>query len=723
MSRPTCSAVRLADRLRDSLLSLPAAVFLLTVTAAAFAAPPNVPACQAWAIPSRDLPDAAVCAVRFGVSVQASEKGREDAANRLYEDASAQIDQRRYDLAASMLNCAEALVGGNDNWRNGYEIMRRRGVLAYREERIPEALGRFECALKIASDHDDRAAIAKSLNNVGSALRRLGDYGNALRYLTDSLEMQRADGGATGRLLMNLGDFYRELNDSEKSLLHYRQALEAFRKSDEPTEAAHVLEGMSAIAFEDGDMAQAEQRLEQALALYRENDSRVYLPRVYAGLIRIALEDANLDRAQAWSIAAIAMSDKEISAIPAPLQLQIARLDRTRGRPKAAQVRIRTALADLSEGDTARPDLLQELASIQQALGDPDAAIATMRLAQKELRAVEAARHDRELGWQRSRFEAAERERTIAALETEARIRKIQLWLIAALATIVCLAVVLLSMRRWQRLRVADTARRVRHEEALARYRRETDALAEDRDLLQALLDSRNDAMCLLDAEGRVMAANRAACVSLGANDGEIAGRALTEYLDDADRDALGSALERMEDVEAQSFEFSCANGASRLNGKLAPWGRGDGLIVLTLEDAAILASAVESTPEPSSEREGAPTQAVGSMGLRTDFRRDVVELMLAVIDAWERSSGHTRIELAERSRIWRVNIDDGRLRVRSMDRYLSVSRLPQNPRWRDVLRTAYFVLGHCALEANVRDDLQRRIDAVLAYTRRSALV
>ncbi len=723
MSRPTCAAARLPDRLRYGVLLLPIAAFLLTVTTAAFAAPPIDPVCKAWATPSRDLPDAVVCAVRFGVSLQASEEGSEHAANRLYEDASAQIDQRRYGLAASMLNCAEALVGGNDDWRHGYEIMRRRGVLAYREERIPEALGRFECALKIASDHDDRAAIAKSLNNVGSALRRLGDYGNALRYLTDSLEMQRADGGATGRLLLYLGDFYRDLNDSEKSLLYYRQALEAFRKSDEPIEAAHVVEGMSAVAFEGGDMAQAEQRLEQALALYRENDSRVYLPRVYAGLIRIALEDANLDRAQVWSIAAIAMSDRENSAIPAPLRLQIARLDRMRGDSKSAQVRIRTALADLSESDIARPDLLQELASIQQALGDPDAAIATMRLAQKELRAVEAARHDRELGWQRSRFEAAERERTIAALETETRVRKIQLWLTAALATIVCLAVVLLSMRRWQRVRVAETARRVRHEEALARYQRETDALAEDRDLLQALLDSRDDAMCLLDAEGRLMAANRAARVSLGANDGEIAGRALAEYLHDAARDALVSVLERMEDTQTQRFEFSRVGGASRLIGALAPWGRGDGLIVLTLEDADSVGLTAESTPEPSSERDSPPTQAVEAMGLRTDFRRDVVELMLAVIDAWERSSGHTRIELAERSRIWRVNIDDGRLRVRSMDRYLSVSKLPQNPRWRDVLRTAYFVLGHCTLEAAVRDDLQRRVDAVLGYTRRNALV
>ncbi|NUQ65408.1 MAG: hypothetical protein HUU20_23315, partial [Pirellulales bacterium] len=60
---------------------------------------------------------------------------------------------------------------------------------------------------------------------------------------------------------------------------------------------------------------------------------------------------------------------------------------------------------------------------------------------------------------------------------------------------------------------------------------------------------------------------------------------------------------------------------------------------------------------------------------------------------------------------------------ARAMERYLSVSKLPHNPRWRDVLRSAYYVLGQCEMEPQAREDLQRRVDAVLAYTRRNALV
>lgn len=97
-------------------------------------------------------------------------------------------------------------------------------------------------------------------------------------------------------------------------------------------------------------------------------------------------------------------------------------------------------------------------------------------------------------------------------------------------------------------------------------------------------------------------------------------------------------------------------------------------------------------------------------------FRYALVELMLGVVEAWERSTGLRRLELAEKSRIWRITIDDGRLRARAMERYLTLAKLPRHPRWREVVRSAYYVLNECALEQCVRVDLQRRIDAVLAH-------
>jgi hypothetical protein len=167
------------------------------------------------------------------------------------------------------------------------------------------------------------------------------------------------------------------------------------------------------------------------------------------------------------------------------------------------------------------------------------------------------------------------------------------------------------------------------------------------------------------------------------------------------------------------------------LHAQLGQWRQGDGLIVLGLSVLDDDAPAGPPPPAPAGDvpaegvpAENAPASApMAGLDPREDFRRALVELMLSALEHWECDTGTGRLELAERSRIWRVAVDDGRVRARSMERYLSLARLPQNPRWRDVVRTAYFVLQQCAMPPEARERLQRQVDAVLAYTRRSALV
>ena len=369
--------------------------------------------------------------------------------------------------------------------------------------------------------------------------------------------------------------------------------------------------------------------------------------------------------------------------------------------------------------------------------------------AYKQAQEAAKAKYDLELGWLRTMFETAERDRTIARLENDniqraaaLRQRTLWLWLTVAVAMASMLGGWLVLQRRRQRERLIEAARLAHKEEALARYRREADALAEDRQLLQALLDSRDDAVCLLDAEGAVLAANRAACIALGTAPGVLVGAPLSERLPAIDGVALRAALERMEDVADQQLDLALAD-ARRWRARLSQWPQGDGLIVCelsvppTAEAVAEVVGAPVDMPLDTPARH-APDAAAEPIDadvsrpesasrqdprLREDFRRALVELMLSALEAWERATGTGRLELAEKSRIWRVAVDDGRVRARAMERYLGVSRLPQNPRWRDVVRTGYYVLEHCAMEPDARERLQRQVDAVLAYTRRSALV
>lgn len=91
-------------------------------------------------------------------------------------------------------------------------------------------------------------------------------------------------------------------------------------------------------------------------------------------------------------------------------------------------------------------------------------------------------------------------------------------------------------------------------------------------------------------------------------------------------------------------------------------------------------------------------------------YREALVKLMQDCHYYWQKVTGESIIELAEKSRIWSVSIDNGRLRTRSMNRYLSIDKLPSNPRWRQVARTAYFVLSKVSNDQEAKVALEKSV-------------
>ncbi len=89
-------------------------------------------------------------------------------------------------------------------------------------------------------------------------------------------------------------------------------------------------------------------------------------------------------------------------------------------------------------------------------------------------------------------------------------------------------------------------------------------------------------------------------------------------------------------------------------------------------------------------------------------FRERLVKLMNLALRHWEETTGTTKLELAEQSGIWKLHEDKGYLRVRTLDRYLSVPTLPKQPRWRDVTRTVRFVLSRGS--SSVVEELLRNL-------------
>ena len=676
--------------------------------------------CDFIALPT-NLPDLATCRALSDTSLM-SDVAAGAEVDALIDSARTDISQSRLDEAGARLDCAAAILVRTGSLLPSYRLVRTRGSLAYARVNMPDALAYLECALAISAADDDRQAEASDLNAVGSTLRRMGDFSGALRALTRSLDMQRVAGSVGGAVLNNIADVYRDLGEPDDALRHYGQAQQAFLNSGDEGHAAHVLESMAVIVLESGDTQQASAWLKEALETYRRQSRHAFVLRVYGWLIRVALLDGDIDAARRWKSDGLGMAEQHQLILPSSFQLQVARSERLSGEPDAAVNRLRAALNGQRDSDEETAGLYEELAAAEEASGNLKASIGSLRRARTEESLFDRARYDRQLGWLRTRFETAERDRTITALESDNQLRRAEvrqrtllLGLTIALAIAALLSGWLMLQRRRQREQLLQAAQLARKEVTLTRYRREADALAEDRQLLQTLLDAQEDATCLLDADGRVLVANRAASRLLVSGDEDTVGRSVADYLQASDRARLTSAFEQMEDTATQELSFAREDG-SALHARLSQWQHGDGQIVLELSPPA------RQLSHPSTAAPSPAVEASSETAMREAFRRLLVELMLTTIDIWERSTGSSRLELAESSRIWRVAIDDGRLRARSMERYLSVARLPKNPRWRDVLRSAYYVLENCSIASDTRSDLQDRVDSVLAYTRRSAL-
>jgi len=105
----------------------------------------------------------------------------------------------------------------------------------------------------------------------------------------------------------------------------------------------------------------------------------------------------------------------------------------------------------------------------------------------------------------------------------------------------------------------------------------------------------------------------------------------------------------------------------------------------------------------------------------QADSRTSLIELMMLSLQLWEQDTHLNQIELAEKSKVWKVSIDDGRVRARAMERYFHLDKLPVNPRWRNVVRTCHFVLSECQANSPLRDELSDKLQAYLHKIKQQA--
>jgi two-component system, sensor histidine kinase ChiS len=633
--------------------------------------------------------------------------------------------------AEAALVSAVALLAQVDDPLAAQRLARRRGLNAYRAGQPVEALGHFLEALSAARAAGDEGARAISENDLGVTYRHLGNYEAALSAFESSLALRERSGESNlGALLANIGSLYLELGDHSRAEDYLQRALQDHRSAGRSLPAERTREQLALLAQRQGRHSDSDALLEEIWTAYTLAQSPRDMQRVALLRARHALETHDVDTAAQWLTRA-----REVPAGADTENLQTAVLAAALADDEVERERSQAELsAALADGQGHAPqqrlEALEALARLSEAMGQPAQAAQHLRQLHTEAMALAEARHGERFDGLRVRFDMERLEAEAARRETELAQRRFETASVAAVGLLALALLGLWSQRRVYRQRLTADRERLTMERRIAEARKAASELRSDLRSMAWLLERQQSACLVFDAAGRIRAATADAAQMLGYEPSALQGMRLDQALD------AGTAQWAQALVENAALAGDGGDhvdlGSRDLDLPLAARARcqhldmEEELGVLHFESAIGGVDSTLPTPQRTQQPGDAPATAAPEDAAalhsgeerRQEFRRLLVRLMRTALEAWERASRKGRVELAESSGIWRITIDDGRLRVRAMDRYLSLDTLPERPRWREVLRTAYFLLGEVAISSEHRSQLEALAEELLRHTR-----
>lgn len=645
--------------------------------------------------------------------------------------------------AEAALSAAVILLPGVSDPLAAQRVARRRGLNAYREGQPVRALGNFLEALAAARAANDEGARAISENDLGVTYRHLGNYEAALAAFEASLALRERNGESNlGALLANIGSLYLELGDLTRAERYLQRAFEDHRSAGRSLPAERTREELARLAMRQGRTELAEQLLHQAWEAYEQAQSPRDLQRLALLRARAALDSDEREAAAHWLDRAREARGGE-GADSLDIAVIAARLTVDPPHRQRSHAELTSALESGSgHAPQLRIEALEQLANLAESLGRTDDAAIRLRQLHAEAMALAEARHGERFDGLRVRFDVERLEAEAARRDTELAQRRLETASVGAAGLLALAVLGLFSQRRFYRQRLAAARERQALETRISEARAAAEDLRCDLRSMAWLLDRQHSACLVFDAAGRIRIATAAAAQLLGRSAQTLQGLTLDTALDAETAHWAQSLVETAslagDRTDQVDLGDRTVHAPLRTRLRCQHLSMEEELGVLLFEDAteSSTASAAECAAAPQrvpARPQEAATAPAASMATaepaatassqaneeaRQEFRKLLVRLMRTTLEAWERASRKGRVELAESSGIWRITIDDGRLRVRAMDRYLSLDTLPERPRWREVLRTAYFLLSEVEIGDEHRRQLERLVEEVLQNTR-----
>ena len=668
--------------------------------------------------------------------------------------ASYYINKNQYKLANEQLDLAfksNPIILENGIYR--YNWLRSKGLLLYSKEDYENALTYLLQASEIAQIIGDNVFLSQSYNDLGATYLDINNYSKAIEFLQKSLKINNADGKdfLVAYSLANIAEVYLAKKEYDKALDYFNEAISSHKRVlkthpenperyDRPVAKIHLSQAKTYMEMKD--YSQAKIYFEKAVALFEKYDLARDKIEAMSLLGKLYLQQNLIDKALASLLEARDLELKLESQDNYDLKKNLLEAYiASENWEEAKKIAFEgLGLAQQSNNLLHQTDFYELLANLYQKKGDFSEANAYLKLYIKSKEKLLSKKYDNYQGKLLSSIELNRRQREIAKLEKQKSLDKFknkqQQLLFIAIGILLLLAIAYLLFKLKQKNK---RKRRILTDQDL--HLDQLKKLSIDESRIKHLFNGIHVPFICFESSGKIVF--RASVLESSLTNSRLfmqktypdIWKLVVTHLNDDEKiekdlfididlqeDNMNSVwvhqMPHLDDMlvcllinnENKSESFQIAENIRnytifkyQLNSFLRNTQDFSVSQVLQLAPVILAMKSINNK-----------TKLGNVEDLETaDLKEKLVDLMLTCIDVWQKNSTKTKIDLAQESGFWLVGVEEGQLRTRTLDKYLDRSKIPNNPRWKQVLKTAHYILSNCNLNISERQLLNEKTNEI----------
>ena len=604
-----------------------------------------------------------------------------------------------------------------DDTESNYQWFYLVGKIKIRVFEYQDAILDFRDALKLAQILKNNQYIAHSLNGLGLGYQRLNQYDLALKAYKESLGFRIKYGNPfeIGVALNNIANVYKFLEDFENALYFYLKAnknyLMASNKKQQNNQViAHSYENIGIVYNKLQQYKKSIIYLTKAKNIHDTGDLVTNKIQLLIYLAKSHLKLNNSGIAYEFYQHAIIEDDK-FNDNNAVLRLELALYFYSLGNFDKTKLFIDQALdmADLKDRYAViKPDIYLLKSKVSQKEKNYQAALEDHKIYTNLREKVLKNKSDQNILNVTHKIEQAQSQYELLLLEKENKLNAIsinrQYWIIFSLILLALIIVIyvyqLLLKNKQEKNKLLKEVNQ--HKLKLTR-------LEGSKDQLKEMFKNTSDAILCINTAWVSIFHNKQFSKSMLGGNQKVDGIKLKNLMPDLFNITSELPLNDHDmplSVTINDFEVTIEGNVVKFNIQINT--------INLLDDFTIFAFGNDELPNFETQLVNATVNERTNKITQDDYRCSLVELMQNCVRIWNAHTQTNRIELAEASGFWNVSIDDGRLRTRAMDRYLDLKHLPINPRWRQVVKTAHYILAEHPVDSVNREKLNALLEAFM---------